>query len=315
MGGFFLYFTSSPQGGATVLKKKSRQSLPCPSQPSSCSSQEESSEIEYDTFLLLLVSSKPENVAERRAARETWMSKATADRKRMTFKFVIGVKEWSTGSEEKLRYEAELHGDIAFVAGIHREYKGYSLKMILKWARGNYKFKYFMKIEDSTYIMTEKVLTSLENVDDQMALPLVWGSILFNSDSYIMKNSHYWGWPFQRFSIPIPSSSGYVLSASIVNAVLGDDNLAPVRTFPDEGVTLGLWLSTLDVEYRTFQTYKHIEGLPTCPKDKRNMILFEYEDIDKGFRDLHFCFYLEESWFRQDHVQPVKLMRKTGRNA
>ena len=305
---FFLFSFNAKLQGPAVTVKQTRQSPSCPPPSSSCAPPEASNNLEYDTFLLVLILSEKDKVAERQAARDTWMSKVADNKKRTMVKFIVGIEEWNTDTVDMLSPEVKKYNDLAFVYGLRKGFEGNNLRIIFKWAKTNVRFKYLMKVEDNVYVMIEKLVRSLEGADS--SFPLIWGRILHNSDKFISENVKSWSYTNFRYSVPLPMSPGYVMTGSIVHALPIDERNTPAKTYPHEGTTLGLWLSMFNIEYRTLNVYIHSEEKPLCPKDKSAVMMYQYAYPMEGFHKLHMCLHIEESWFNQDHKEPVKLVHK-----
>ena len=250
---------------------------------------EASNSLEYDTFLLVLILSEKDKVAERQAARDTWMSKVAYNKKRTMVKFIVGIMGENDNSTLKLKGEVDANGDIVFIPWIGTGFEGVNLKRVLEWARTHISFRYLMKVKGDVYVMIEEVVQSLETLDTSG--PLIWGSILFDGDEY--KNVEN-GLPFTSesdslFGFPIPKSPGYVMSKSIVHAIFVDEYNTPVKLFSKEDITLGLWLSTFNIEYRKLSVYVHTGEKPLCPNDKSAVMMYQYADPVEGFHKLHMC--------------------------
>ena len=288
LGSFFFLLNLPTQRLGAVLKK-TRQSPSCPPPSSSCVPPEASNSLEYDTFLLVLILSEKDKVAERQAARDTWMSKVAYNKKRTMVKFIVGIMSENDNSTLKLKGEVDVNGDIVFIPWIGAGFEGVNLKRVLEWARTHISFRYLMKVKGDVYVMIEEVVQSLETLDTSG--PLIWGSILFDGDEY--KNVEN-GLPFTSesdslFGFPIPKSPGYVMSKSIVHAIFVDEYNTPVKLFSKEDITLGLWLSTFNIEYRKLSVYVHTGEKPLCPNDKSAVMMYQYADPVEGFHKLHMC--------------------------
>jgi hypothetical protein len=309
LGGIYVFITSSSQEKTVVLRKTRRSA--CQSQPPSCSPKEGSSSAVYDTYLLVLVFSEADQVKSRAVARETWISNVGSIDKGILVKFVVGANGVTNTSRHLIRYEIEEHRDVLLLNGIHKGLYGVNLKVAMKWARANVNFKYFMKVEDSVYVMLGKVVRSLEEAEKNSPGPMVWGRLRSNSKKYIYSKEYdRWSGIFHSFSFPVPENLGYAVSASIVHSVLIDENSTPMRTFIDEGITLGLWISMLNIDYLTWEVYEPGPSDPPCPKDMSKPVLYSYGNVAAGFRNIHSCLRLELLWLDKDHDQPVEMLQK-----
>lgn len=114
-------------------------------------------------LLIIAVVTAPGRLERRNTIRQTWMSKYRSS-KQVICKFFTDKFVKSNSSLEQLQRENELNKDMEFLPlseGIHF---GMRLLLTLKWAKMNYEFSYFLRIDDDYFLCIDRLQQELSQL-------------------------------------------------------------------------------------------------------------------------------------------------------
>ncbi|XP_072178287.1 N-acetyllactosaminide beta-1,3-N-acetylglucosaminyltransferase 2-like [Diadema setosum] len=200
-----------------------------------------------DVFILVLISSRPENSDMRNAIRKTWGSEQVVDGKQLKLIFLLGRQARET-SETRTRVKREdaLHNDIVQADFLDCPQNN-TLKVILglQWANFHCPHaKFVYRGDDDMFVNFVNLIQYLKNTSKTAGehFRLYLGSKMYGkaNPSPMRKNQSnlkessasdklYLG----KYFPPYCSGSGYVLSGSVVPAMYREALRTPVISVPD----------------------------------------------------------------------------------
>ncbi|XP_078614910.1 beta-1,3-galactosyltransferase 5-like [Branchiostoma floridae x Branchiostoma japonicum] len=200
-----------------------------------------------EVFLLIIVTSSPENYAQRSAVRQTWGNESNVPGTVIKTVFAVG-KPGNASTQRGLEYENKVHKDIIQEDFVD-SYKNLTLKtvMCMRWAS---EFcpcaKFVMKADDDTLVNIYKLVTLLKST---MPKKFVTGHVYSgarpdrNADVrwYVSKEEY----PRETFP-KYPSGFAYVMSYDVTGLIY-QVSLTLKYLFLED-VFLGLCLERLKVE-------------------------------------------------------------------
>ncbi|EDQ91024.1 uncharacterized protein MONBRDRAFT_23896 [Monosiga brevicollis MX1] len=219
-------------------------------------------EVEEPTVLFSLLVSAPTNLAERQAVRVSWAQHQSPTRHR--YGFFIGVHGLSPELHANLTAENEKHADLVLLPDISESFGKLTAKVLaaMTWIdrhptlRPRYIFKASPSSltfwgDDDTFLRVEQM------IDELLARPestsYYWG--YFDGRAPVKRSGKYaeMNWNLCDHYLPYALGGGYVLSRDLVAfiALMGPQ----FRTFNNEDVSVGLWLSPLNITRRHDQRF------------------------------------------------------------
>ncbi|XP_078274683.1 beta-1,3-galactosyltransferase 5-like [Rhinoraja longicauda] len=195
-------------------------------------------------FLVLLVTSRPAEAAERAAIRRTWGAKRRAHQGRVATYFLLGQ-----GGElgARLRLEARVHRDI--IQGDFTDtYDNLTLKVLmgLEWARRHCQTaRFFMKTDSDVFVNTPHLLWLLSSKPSRGFFS---GQVMHHIQPIQDKRSKWYISP-EEFASPVfpeyCSGTGYVFSGDLSSLICLVASSVPFLKLEDAFV--GLCLARLGV--------------------------------------------------------------------
>jgi len=176
--------------------------------------------------VVFIVSSAPARVDRRMGIRGTWWPDCkTSERVSIICVFLTDEKDKSTAVGKKLLAESDRYGDLRFqkLEGGFDFGKRFLYHML--WAMTNYKFKYFLRLDDDYFLCMKRFLHELP-----MPPPPLY----------------HWGWVHCVQDIVRPEESIILLSKDLVELYLGQDpDTMQCHRWADQ--MLGVWKEELNI--------------------------------------------------------------------
>ena len=247
------------------------------------------------TDILVAIFSRPSAVEMRKASRETWMSELQ-DKSKALYRFVMGTGNLTEEEKKALRQESNTYKDIILLEN-HEESFGPActkkLLLTMQWAVDNVECTYFMKADDDCYLRIEALLHTLNS--KRSTVPILHGSLRFNA--LPIREGRYADdqWNLGYVYPPFPYGSGYTISFGLVKNIVRSNSIVPLRQFPNEDVTIGLWLAPYYLRYLECKRFYYDqleskgENIPLCPPVIDNIYVFHYDQSPALMRKAHVC--------------------------
>eukprot|EP00795_Rhopilema_esculentum_P003433 gene3433-1804_t len=209
--------------------------------------------VQIETNLLIIVSSAPRRIDRRSAIRDTWWTQCkSSERVKVTCVFMTDYFEPSTKTGRELLEEEKTHKDIAFqkLKGGVEFGRRFLYHMI--WAMKNYKFDYFMRMDDDYFFCLERFL-------HELPLP--------------MRKLYHWGYVHCLSNIVRPEESIILLSNDLIKKFLKQDpNVIKGHPWADQ--MIATWVQELNIQ----SLYNHDPRLHHHPP------LREFGDVPERFK-------------------------------
>ncbi|KAI8497167.1 hypothetical protein Bbelb_251160 [Branchiostoma belcheri] len=201
-------------------------------------------------FLLIIVTSSPQNVKQRQSIRQTWGNETNVPGVAIRTLFAIG-KTNSVVTQQSLEQEDKLHHDIIqenFVDSYHN--LTHKTIMCLKYA---FKFcpkaRYLLKTDDDTFVNVFNLVAYLQELGKNKKGRIVVGEV-WREGKPIQEQRRKWAVPSQdypRESYPkYPNGFAYVISNDITYQVyITSQN---IKNYFLEDVYIGLCLEKLGID-------------------------------------------------------------------
>ena len=247
------------------------------------------------TDILVIIFTRPSAFEIRTASRETWM-RDFQDKSRVLYRFVLGMGSQSEEVKDRVQREADTHKDMVLLHN-HTESFGPActkkLLLSLQWAVDNVECDYFMKADDDCYLRIGALVDFLHTRTG--VFPILHATIRSNSQP--MKEGRYADheWSFGLVYPPFPYGSGYTVSFSVIKSIVKSNAILPLRHFPNEDVTIGVWLAPYNMRYYNIKRFYYNEknnkemNISLCPREKKNIIVFHYDQSPELMREAHKC--------------------------
>ena len=198
--------------------------------------------------VIFLIFSSPDNFLKRNSIRQTWFKGAPKNYKIL---FVIGAIQTKYGSD--LRKENYLHKDLLLL-NMRDSYVSLTQKLLQSFCHlvKKYEFKFVFKGDDDTYVNLELFSSKLVTKNHHK---LYWGYFVGNARIKTLGKWKENNWFLCDRYLPYARGGGYVLSYDLANFL--SLNSALLNIYQNEDVSLGVWLSPLNIERshdKTFNT-------------------------------------------------------------
>ncbi|XP_019636654.1 PREDICTED: beta-1,3-galactosyltransferase 1-like [Branchiostoma belcheri] len=201
-------------------------------------------------FLLIIVTSSPQNVKQRQSIRQTWGNETNVPGVAIRTLFAIG-KTNSVVTQQALEQEDKLHHDIIqenFVDSYHN--LTHKTIMCLKYA---FKFcpkaRYLLKTDDDTFVNVFNLVAYLQELGKNKKGRIVVGEV-WREGKPIQEQRRKWAVPSQdypRESYPkYPNGFAYVISNDITYQVYVTSQ--NIKNYFLEDVYIGLCLEKLGID-------------------------------------------------------------------
>ncbi|XP_078578445.1 beta-1,3-galactosyltransferase 1-like isoform X2 [Branchiostoma floridae x Branchiostoma japonicum] len=244
-----------------------------------------------DVFLLVLVTSAPENRAQRSAIRQTWGNENNVPGTVIKTLFAVG-KPGKPSIQHSLEDENMVHRDIIQEDFVD-SYKNLTLKtvMCLKWASQfcpNAKF--VMKADDDTFV---NIFNLVKRLKFTVPGEFVTGYVFTNTrpvraryDRWYVSEKEYPRETFPRY----PCGFAYVMSNDVTGLIYRTS--LTLKYIFLEDVFLGLCLEKLAIDPVHDTRFHHSETTPSCETGKEwiafHLIKTRY-DMIKAWQDVTSC--------------------------
>ncbi|CAL8142685.1 unnamed protein product [Orchesella dallaii] len=216
----------------------------------------------HEPFLLLviLIISAPRNFDLRDTLRSTWI-KLSPGGKSTKHLFVIGTQDLTPDLLRRVEQEHLVHGDLLLLPEIVDSYQNLTLKLTesLTYISSSVPFRYVLKCDDDSFVRVDAVVeeleerqarirgkpTSKQNAGEKCYF---WG--FFDGRARVNKKGK---WKEEDYNlcdlyIPYALGGGYVINKLCSDFIVR--NQATLRTYSNEDVTVGTWLSVISHEKR-----------------------------------------------------------------
>ena len=210
-----------------------------------------------ELLMAVLVMSDPKSNYARRIIRKTWASDVPEG---FVVRFVIGTAKLTDSELAAVLEEDFDHGDLILLPRLEDAYNKLSFKLLemLVWANENLNVRYLMKVDEDSFVQPNLLADELLKMPSKR---LYWG--YFNGRGPVLKEGKFAELEYNmcdRYT-PYALGGGYVLSADLVTFVA--QNHALLKVYKNEDVSLGSWLSPLDIHREhdeRFDTEYHSRG-------------------------------------------------------
>ena len=199
-------------------------------------------------FLAICILSGPSNVAQRQAARDSWMKLAQGpEYDDVVLLFVLGGEGLGGESSEALLREMEAFHDLLLLDQLVDSYANLTLKIVhaYSWIERNLQPRYVLKMDDDSFARVDLIVDELKTGPLSDVERLYWG--FFDGRARPFKKGK-WSektWNLCDLYLPYALGGGYVVSGNLVTYVAR--NAADLRLFFNEDVAMGTWMAPLDV--------------------------------------------------------------------
>lgn len=250
-------------------------------------------DIWFSTFLLILVPVRPQGIHPRQLIRDTWLQGFKNRTEDVVLKFVIGNRSLEPDKLFELSEENGTHGDIVFVNASENDVAALTNKTLalINWAHHHAKFSYWMKCDDDTYVFIQNLLDELRK--RPTTTKLYFGKILV--DSPIVRGTYKWAdndWNLAPVYLPFAMGGGYVVSHDLVAAL--SQQGPRLKWHINEDTAVGAWLSALEYERRSddrFCFWWKGHSLEQCKQPFLALLLFGFSRDELV---LHFNHYYKQ---------------------
>jgi hypothetical protein len=193
---------------------------------------------------------------------------------KMDYQFVIGTRNLSTNSLEKLRAEQQRYGDLMLLEDVQDTYLNLNAKVksaISKVFESNVAYSAIMKIDDDTWLDIEYIYRYIQELVDHrnsksmfVAGDLVWKTWVKRNPTAFWYDPDY---PLEQYPT-YPSGPAYVLSWKVADYLKNMNDQDMLREFRFEDVQIGSWLFPLKIEW--IDDSRFSVGFPTrkCQKGR-----------------------------------------------
>ena len=192
------------------------------------------------TFLLIMISTLPESFVARKAIRNTWYRELN-DSEDVIVRFVVGTKEAPEDTVAKLQMENMAHEDLVIMEDVKDYYitpTNKTLSMMV-WAYNNVNFKYFMKMDQITFVHVKNMVSVLKQRPTTKGL--YYGRMQFKK-RVNRKNSEYKDttWDLAETYVPFALGGGYILSSDLVGIIARKRHYLAFH--PNEDTAVASWI-------------------------------------------------------------------------
>lgn len=193
------------------------------------------------TNLIIVVMSAASHFDVRNVIRETWAQHLPNG---VVVRFVIGQKNLPHESLVNLNKELKVHKDLIALDDIEESYSILTKKLLstLKWVDQHVKYNFLLKIDEDSFVRVEKILDELLSKPQSR---LYWG--FFDGRAHVKRSGKWAEMDFilcDRY-LPYALGGGYVISKDLVAFVAKNADM--LKLYVNEDVSLGTWLSGLDI--------------------------------------------------------------------
>ena len=196
-----------------------------------------------ECFLFLLIITAPKAFIQRKAMRETWLSRQRVDHLKINHVFFIGTMNLDLITLKELREEQSTYSDIIFLTDHEESYTSLTSKLLksLLWINNNVNTKFVMKVDDDSFVRIDMLVRDLNrrNIFDR----LYWGYFRGNAN---IKRTGSWSernWFLSDHYLPYALGGGYIISFDLVNYISKIPEM--LQLYNSEDASLGNYISML----------------------------------------------------------------------
>ncbi|GAB6024486.1 Beta-1,3-N-acetylgalactosaminyltransferase 2 [Chamberlinius hualienensis] len=182
--------------------------------------------------------------------------------------------------DRRLSEEVQMYGDIQLVDVVD-VYRNLPIKLLefLVSSVDSYQFRYFLKVDDDTFVHLDRVIHQLQ---------------LSRSFEFTWFGSFRCNWVVQRFgkwkecaysSAVYPCfacGSAYLLTQDIIRWLVNNKEI--LKTFQGEDVSMGIWLTALPIDIKQDDRWQCTDGCKETSFSKGQLSLKELENTWKCFK-------------------------------
>jgi len=200
----------------------------------------------HSTYLLVIITTSPNDVLVRTTIRKTWLRLSTKTPSMFRHIFPIGFKNLSSNTSNDLYIEKREFGDIVPLHNLIDSYNKLSSKTALSisYAVENYEFKYLLKVDGDSFVRLGSLLKSLRDIEHKR---LYWGFLDGRARPLRKGKWKEPEWILCDRYLPYQLGGGYVLAYSLAHYI--HQNLPLLKFYRSEDVSVGAWLAGLDIKY------------------------------------------------------------------
>ena len=194
--------------------------------------------------LFIVILSARENIDKRNAIRKTWLLPLQKI-KNVKHKFVIGSSN-DGYLDQQLEQEDGAYQDLLLLPNLADDYGTLTGKVVesFKWVNKNIRTDFLLKCDDDSFVQLTKLLGVIRE-EEIPKTRLYWG--FFRGRSSV-KRTGKWAekeWNLCDKYLPFAFGGGYILSSDLVHYIAANADF--LKQFKNEDVTIGAWLSVLDI--------------------------------------------------------------------
>lgn len=208
-------------------------------------------------FLTVLIISAPSNARRRAVIRSTWL-KLGQSSPRLRHFFLVGSKGLSSELRQELNEEADREEDLIILHDLVDSFQNLSDKVVkgISLVSKNFPSLYTLKCDDDSFVRLDKIFKELDSREETIS---DIGSTLTRKPCF------YWGFfdgraPIQRKGkwkehdpyvlcdtyLPYALGGGYIISKTCGDFIRNNKHM--LKSYNNEDVTIGTWLSMLSLE-------------------------------------------------------------------
>lgn len=198
-------------------------------------------------LLFVLIQSSPHSLEMRNAIRSTWLEK-NYRQSDFVGRFIINSAGLSPEELSALACENKHHRDVVFLSSDHLEDESISTPLsnsllvlqALMWSLKNVDFSYLLKCTDSTFAITEEILTILrarENSKDRLLWGYFAGGVEATKEGHLAEKD----WFLCTHYLPYPEGGGYVISHELISQLEGVRN--DLQHYTHDDIAIGVWFA------------------------------------------------------------------------
>ena len=235
------------------------------------------------TFLLILVSIRPQALEQRTLIRTTWY-KGFSDSKDVMLRYLMGLKGLNVSDISRLHDENRQYRDLVFMEDFEEGYRALTNKtaLLFRWAYENVDYTYLMKCDDDTFVYVHNMIVELRKRPTTGRL--YYGAMVLNTTPKLNPNSKWRDttWDLAKTYLPYARGGCYILSADLVTLMAKE--FRHLKWYPNEDVSVGSWLAGFDYERRDDDLFCYntkTKNVHPCRKDYRVAHLFHGQSWPK----------------------------------
>ena len=156
-------------------------------------------------------------------------------------RFVLGVEDLEETDLDKVKEEAELHGDIIYLDDVKNSYfslTNRTLRVFQYVIEHQYGFSYVLKCDDDTFPDVKRIALELQSRENPGRL--YWGEFVMG---FVQTKGK---WSVCPTYYQYAYGGGYILSGDLVHLIT--ENAPHLKGYKSEDVSVSSWVSAYNIE-------------------------------------------------------------------